>query len=134
MVDFCIFVNNEYLFQFNSHCSIRDSISIIISKPSLKRIWIRWEQVPNILQRSNLEYLRFLVNDFPLKRHHQSIRTHDQWPIRYRIRWILLNASQIVPCILWIPYWSWCQIQHIVPILQYWCKKLANPIMSPIFT
>jgi len=73
-----IWVDDEYFAQRDSHVNVTNCIGFTVSKSTVKRGLVFREELQDILEAGNLEYLGFAQDYFSVKRPKQTVWTHDQ--------------------------------------------------------
>ena len=114
-----------------------DSIRVPVSKAADKR-WIVfsiWEKISNVLQRGDLEYLRFLKNHFSAEGPHKSVGTHNNGALRKpSLSLVLPQFAQIISSGVASSDSSCGQVEHLVSIFSNFGKQVADAVMAPIDT
>mmetsp|Transcript_15325 Transcript_15325/g.41172 ORF Transcript_15325/g.41172 Transcript_15325/m.41172 type:complete len:221 (+) Transcript_15325:56-718(+) len=77
-------IHGKYAPNWHAHRLVADFVCHTIPEAGKKRIIVRREQQPDLLQRRNLELVRPSPNNFAREARHEPIRTHDNWAFGQR--------------------------------------------------
>ena len=121
VVDLALRINDEDFVQLNPDIAIAHSVGISVAKPAVKRVRVGRKEVLNCLKTSNLEDLGLLLNDFTVKRAHQSVWAHDYRTFRQTVL-ALAQVSNISARRVCLSNCSSSQIENMISVVIYTIK------------